>query len=166
MCFRGTAKWLTIGTLVLAVVMVCLAWYLPDVLQNNRRMAEMKRALEAVPTPPDTEQLIVRTAFGPLRGNAHHCDYFVGVLYRSASTANSVREHYQERIFLNPVTGREERVQLDVLASPEVWRNVRVPPALEVPQLWGISEQSFATGTVFLVSVMRSYEANRDCRCH
>jgi hypothetical protein len=162
---RRTTRWLFVA-LPLLIAVVVFGPCVPDVLRNNQHLEELKLALEAVPTPPDTERLVTRTAVGLLIGNSNHCDFFVGSLYRSACTPDSIREHYEARIFLNPISGNEEHVSLNILSNRESWKAVALPPELQTAEAWGISNNLFATGTVFLVTVMRSYEANRDCRCH
>jgi hypothetical protein len=138
----------------------------PDYFTNNRQLHQIENALTAIPIPPQTQRLVTRSAVGLLVGNGNHCDFFAGTVFRSSSPPDLVRQHYAGRTFLNPVTGKKEQVDAMIVSNVEAWNSQSLPASYESLQGWDLSPQKLSEGTVFLVSIMRSYKANNDCRCH
>lgn len=136
-----------------------------DFVTNNRHLNQMKHSLATLPLPPQTEQLATRSAVGLLSGNGNHCDFFVGTIFRSNLSPDSIRQHFAESTFFNPVTAKRESVEITILTDTESMNRAWLPDGLESVESWRLSPAMLSSGTVFLVSIFRSYEANNDCRC-
>ena len=162
---RKVITWSLIAVPVLFIVFV-FASCAPDILANNRHLHQMEIALAIIPVPSQTQLLTSRSAVGLLVGNGNHCDFFAGTLFRSTSTPDWIRQHYAGRTFLNPVTSKQEQIDVTILTNSESLSSQWLPNRFERIEAWGLSPKTLATGTVFLISIMRSYEANNDCRCH
>ena len=161
---RKLIKWSLVAFPVLLIVFVVVSVG-PDTIADSRHLHQLERALAEVPTPPDTEQLDTHSGVGILVGNGNHCDFFVGTVFRSSSTSDSIRQHYAGRTFISPITSKQEQFDVTILTNRESLSGLWLPYRFDQPEAWGLSEQTFVTGTVFLVSIMRSYEANNDWRC-
>ncbi len=137
-----------------------------DTIVNDRQLSQMKRQLEKIPPPPSAERIASRSAVGLLVGNGNHCDFFVGSLFRTKEPREHVQEHYDRSRFLNPVTGNQEEIDVTVLTNAADLRARWLPDQFSYPEAWGVSASDFQKGTVFLVSIMRSYRPNYDWRTH
>ena len=139
-----------------------------DYLSNSRSLRRMEASLGELPLPPQTEMIANHSRFGILSGNGNHCDFFVGASFRSTLAPEAIREHYARLTFLNPVTFKQEAYKLSIIESVQSFSSSVgwFPDSMDRPDAWSVSSQDFASGTVFIVSIHRSYEANNDCRCH
>jgi hypothetical protein len=140
----------------------------PDSLTNSWHLYQMEAELTALPIPPQTQSLTRKSALGILSGNSNHCDFFVGLLFRSSLTPTIIEQHYAGRIFHNPVTSAQEEFQVTILTTPKHFRSkyVWLPDGLGVAEAWGVSTQDFASNTIYLVSFFEQYPTNHDWRCH
>jgi hypothetical protein len=164
MSLRKIITWSLITLAVLGVALI-FASCVPDIIANNRHLHQMEKALLAIPPAPQSKQLAVRSAVGLLTGNGNHCDFFAGALFQSSATPDSIRQHYAGRTFLNPITSKQETIDVTIITNSNDLEPLWLPNGYEKIEAWGLSQQSFTTGTVFLVHIMRSYKANNDCRC-
>lgn len=153
-----------------------LIWLLPilfvlftlfgDRIANDLRLWQIARQLNALPSPSHTIQISSHAAVGLLVGNGNHCDFFAGTVYRSQNSKDAIQRHYKGFQFQNPVTGESEDLEVTILSDASSLNSVWLPYAFDHPDAWGLTSASYSSGTLFLVHVMRSYDANRDWRCH
>lgn len=137
-----------------------------DAITNDRCLSQITSQLNTLSQPPNTIQISSRSAVGLLSGNGNHCDFFTGSVYRSQSTVEVIQQHYKGRQFQNPVTGKDEDWDLIILKDDHSFDSVWLPDDFDHPGAWQLTPASYATGTLFLVYAMRSYDANGDSRCN
>lgn len=154
---------LLLGALSL-VAAYCLLFQ--DAIANDRRLSKIKAQLQTLPLPSGTTQVAFNAAVGLLQGNGNHCDYFVGAAYQSQNSAEDIQKHYQGRQFQNPMTETLEEWEITILKDQDTFKSLYLPYQFDQPGAWGLTPQSYAGGTVYLVHAMRSYDANGDFRCH
>lgn len=135
-------------------------------MANDRRLSQITQQLKALPLPPETIEVSSHAAVGLLAGNGNHCDYFVGAVYRSQSSEEDILKHYQGRQFQNPVQDRPEEWDITILKDQDTFKSLYLPCHFDTPEAWGLTAQSYSSGTVYFVHAMRSYAANGDFRCH
>jgi hypothetical protein len=161
-------KWIGLAVFTVFVLGLFTLLLGTDYLSNSRSLRRMEASLSALSLPPHTEMIANHSGFGILSGNGNHCDFFVGASFRSTASPDAIREHYARLTFQNPVTFKQEAYQLSIIESAQSFSSSVgwFPDSMDRPEAWGISSQDFSSGTVFIVSIHRSYEANNDCRCH
>ena len=73
-------RWITIitGLVLVGILTVFLFPIIRDSLIHNLRLSRMKRLLDEISHPDNTEYIFSRSVLGLLAGNGNHCDYFVG----------------------------------------------------------------------------------------
>lgn len=147
---------------VLAVLFMLFA----DRLTNDLRLWQIERQLKAIHPPPETKEISSHSAVGLLVGNGNHCDFFAGIVYRSQRNSDTIQAHYNDTRFLNPVTGEHEKLSVTILTDSTSMDSVLLPYDFDQPKAWGLTSDSYHGGTLFLLCVMRSYDANGDFRCY
>jgi hypothetical protein len=133
---------------------------------NEVHLWQIRRQLKAIQPPPETEEISSHSAIGLLVGNGNHCDFFAGTVYRTQSTPGTIQAHYQDIQFLNPISGEHEDLSVTILRDPSSMDSVSLPNDFYQPKDWGLTSDSYHGGTLFLLCVMRSYDANGDFRCY
>jgi len=156
----------TVVILPLLAITLLLGPCVRDSFSNSWKLRKIQKALRDIPVPPNTQRLASNSAVGLLVGNGNHCDFFAGEMFRSKLSADTILQHYTNRLFLNPVTGYKEEIDVQVLSHPTHLSSLWLPDSFTEPTDWGISTDTFSQGTIYLVKVMRSYDANLDPRCH
>lgn len=156
------------GCLLVGILAVLAVYGLlfHDAIANDIRLTKIKQQLNQLPQPPDTTLISSNAAVGLLQGNGNHCDYFVGSVYRSRSSEEAIRKHYEGRQFQNPVTENLENWEITILKDQNAISSMWLPYDFDRSEAWGLSSRDYSTETVYLVHAMRSYQANGDWRCH
>lgn len=135
-------------------------------ITNEVHLWQIRRQLKAIQPPPETEEISSHSAIGLLVGNGNHCDFFAGTVYRTQSTPGTIQAHYQDIQFLNPISGEPEDLSVTILTDPSSFDSVWLPYDFDHSEAWGLTADSYHVGTLFLLCVMRSYNANGDFRCY
>jgi hypothetical protein len=163
MFYRKLIKWSLIGLPTLLVVFAVVSFG-PDMIADSWHLYKMEKELAAISVPPNTERLATRSAIGMLVGNGDRCDFFVGTIFRSTLTPDMIRQHYAGQTFFNPITSKQEQIDVAILSDRESISDLWLPYEFDHAEAWNLSDQTFVTGTVFLVDIMRSYKPNNDLR--
>ncbi len=137
-----------------------------DSFNNSWNLGKIQKALREIPIPSNTQRLASNSAVGLLVGNGNHCDFFAGEIFRSELPADAILQHYTNRLILNPVTSDKEEIGVRILTNATQLSSLWLPDRFTHPDAWGVSTDTFSNATIYLVSVMRSYDANHDVRCH
>jgi len=155
-----------VATVASLLLFILLGPCARDSFNNSRNLVKIQQALREIPIPSNTHRFASNSALGLLVGNGNHCDFFAGEIFRSELSPDAILQHYTNRLILNPITGDKEEIDVRVITNAIQLSSLWLPDRFTHPDAWGISTDTFSNATVYLVSVMRSYNANHDMRSH
>ncbi|OGG49227.1 MAG: hypothetical protein A3F84_23955 [Candidatus Handelsmanbacteria bacterium RIFCSPLOWO2_12_FULL_64_10] len=129
---------------------------------NSLRLRRMEGVFRAVPHPPGTELIRLRSDIGILHGNSNHCDFFVGELRRYGGSESAIREHYSDPRVLATLS-KDLSLELVFIQNGKIPDDEDMPDALR-----NLSEWDLPPGETraYLVFVFDQHEPNLDPRCH
>ena len=138
-----------------------------DTRVNDSNLARLESEMAAIPAPEGATSLATHSAVGLLIGNGNHCDFFVGTLYKTKASAESVRAYYEGRMIYNPVTEQKESVSVGIMTNTS-FSGLWIPMKLDRLEAWNVlpEEISDTNHTVYFLTLYRSYQKNSDWRCY
>ncbi len=159
-----TLRWALATTLVLCILASPIAW---QRLQNDSRLAEMRRALLDIKHPRGTSGIRSIAQFGNLTGTSNHCDYVVAELRSTDRPRAEIERHYRGVRIVSPVTGQVKSLSL-------LFKDSSQPPfeallLIHMNELgrWGLVEAIEGYGSDrYIVFATESHSPGCDLRCH
>ena len=156
-------KYIIIPLLIFIGIGLFISPYIIDASINSHNLDLMKKRIEALPHPDQSEPVLTHSRVGLLIGNGNHCDYFVGHVRSFDGNKDLIQNHYSNFTFLNPVTERYEDWDIlffDDASLPDAY----LPYEFDSLRAWQVKEYDLTK--LYALSIFRSYDANSDPRCH
>ena len=129
---------------------------------NSSHLRLFRKRIKALSHPDHSESVTTHSKIGLLVGNGNHCDFFVGHIRSFDGNKVMIQNHYKNLTFLNPITKNHENCDI-LFFEDDKTPTSYLPYEFDSLDAWQVKGHDLTK--LYVLSIFRSYDANRDFRC-